>query len=174
MNEFITKEYHNIMLMCKKICKGHAEWEDVAHFAISEFMQHERGQELVDAGRAMQFLSGIMWRSFHSSTSQYHAMYRQKGRVHQLTSEHQIEVDDDQYDYNRDVATEAICGILEDMKADSLELWFRAVLFEMWSKTPNYSELSRATLIPRTSISQAVEEARQYIKQKLNENRIDL
>lgn len=158
--------------MSKKICRMSPESEDVAHFAIAEFMQHERGQELVDAGRAMQFLSGIIHRSFHSSTSQYHTIYRQKGRVHPISLKHDVGDDDQLYDYEQDIATEAIMGIIEDMKADSIELWFRATLFEMWIEVPNFSELSRATKIPRTSISKAVEEARDYIQITLKQRRI--
>ena len=159
--------------MAQKICKGSHESEDVAHFAITEFMEHERGQELVDAGKAMNFISGIMWRSFNSSTSHYHTVYRQKGRVHSLTPSHDNRQDDDQYDVEQDIATEAIMGVLEDMKADTIELWFRATLFEMYLVVPNYSELARQTKIPRTSISKAVEEARDYIQITLNNNNIN-
>ena len=73
--------------MSSKICKGSAESEDVAHFAIEQFLHHERCEELINAGRAMQFLSGIIWRSFNSSTSQYHTEYRQRGRFNESDSE---------------------------------------------------------------------------------------
>lgn len=160
--------------MARKICRGSDESEDVAHFAISEFMQHERCQELIDAGRGMNFLSGIIHRSFHSSTSQYHTIYRQKGRMHELYVTHDNLQDSDQYDMELDHTVEGIQGILEDMKADTIELWFRATLFEMWVHTPNFSELARKTCIPRTSISKAVEEAREYIRQQLTNNNIQL
>ena len=173
MNRFLTNNYDEIITMAQKICKGSHESEDVAHFAIAEFMEHERGQELVDAGKAMNFLSGIMWRSFNSSTSQYHTVYRQKGRVHSLTPSHDNRQDHDQYDIEQDIAIEAIQGVLEDMKGDTLELWYRATLFEMYVDTSNYSQLSRATKIPRTSISKAVEEAIEYVKERLNQNNIN-
>ena len=158
--------------MSKKICRSSQESEEVAHFAIAEFMEHERAQELVDAGRAMNFLSGIIHRSFHSSTSKYHTIYRQKGRMHGLPQSHDNIQDDNIYDLEQDIATEAIQGILEDMRADTIELWFRAVLFEMWIKEPNFSELSRQTKIPRTSIAKAVEEAKAYIQLTLQNNNI--
>ena len=158
--------------MSKKICRSSPESEEVAHFAIAEFMEHERAQELVDAGRAMNFLSGIIYRSFHSSTSKYHTIYRQKNRMHGLPQSHDNIQDDNIYDWQQDIATEAIQGILEDMKADTRELWFRAVLFEMWIKEPNFSELSRQTKIPRTSIAKAVEEAKAYIQLTLQNNNI--
>lgn len=158
--------------MAKKICKGSQESEDVAHFAISHFMEHERGQELVDAGRAMQFLSGIIWRSFNSSTSEYHSLYRQKGRMHAIEDKH-MQHADTEYDTHKDVVIGAIQGVLEDMLVDRTDLWYRATLFEMWLQTPNYSELARKTNIPRNSISHAVDEARLYIKEQLKLQNIE-
>jgi DNA-directed RNA polymerase specialized sigma24 family protein len=173
LNNFLTNNYDAIILMAKKICRSHIESEEVAHFAISEFMEHERGQELVDTGRAMNFLSGIIHRSFHSSTSKYHTIYRQKGRMHELPVDYDNIQNDDEYSYEQDMATEAIQGVLEDMKANGIELWFRAALFEMYIKEPNFSELARQTKIPRTSISKAVEEAREYIQLTLKNNNIN-
>ena len=174
MNKFMTDNYDKIMVMAKKICKSSVEYEDVAHFAIEQFMTHERGQELVDAGRGMNFLSGIMWRSFNSSTSQYHTVYRQKGRMHSLTPAADNMQDNNIYDHERDTVTGVIQGILEDMQQDREgELYIRSMLFQMWIKESNFSELSRITHIPRTSIAQYVSDAKSYIQQKLKEEGID-
>ena len=166
MDEFFNLNYAEIITMSSKICKGSVESEDVAHFAIEQFLHHERVEEIIGAGRGMNFLSGIMWRSFNSSTSPYHTVYRQKGRFNQgLEGIEEIEYDE--YDVSADEAITAISGILEDMSADKSELWYRAELFKMYLETSNYSELSRRTRIPRTSISIAVEEAKQYIREQL-------
>ena len=167
MNTFISTHYEKIMLMAKKICKGSSEYEDVGHFAIESFMTHERGQELVDTNRGMNFISGIIWRSFNSSTSEYHRIYRQKNRMHPITSEEQIESIDTTYDVELDYFIGCIQGILEDMASDKTELWYRAQLFNMYLETPNYSILSKRTGIPRNSISHAVKEAITYIKAQL-------
>lgn len=166
VNTFFTKNYDEIILMSQKICKGSIESEEVAHFAMSEFIEHERLQELIDAGKAMAFISGIIWRSFNSSTSRYHTIYRQKNRVGYLPTDYDHGVVEP-YNINEDEVVLAIQGILEDMAADMEYLWYRAQLFQMWLETPNYSELSRITDIPRTSISQAVEEAKVYIREEL-------
>ena len=168
MNKFLTERYDDIITMSKKICKSSSESEDVAHFAIESFMYHERGQELVDSGRGMNFLSGIIHRSFHSSTSQYHTLYRQKGRVHALPQDYDNKPDDNTYDHNIDSMLEAVQGILEDMKVESTAMWYRATLLEQYMEAGNYSEIARRTNIPRTSISIAVEEAKAYIKERLN------
>lgn len=173
LNRFLTEKYEDIVLMSKKICRSSIESEEVAHYVMAEFMEHERATELVEAGRGMNFLSGMIHRSFHSSTSKYHTLYRQKGRMHSLPPSYDNRKDDNIYDYDQDSATEAIAGILDDMQADSIELWFRATLFRMHIKEPNYSELSRQTKIPRTSIAKAIQEAKHYIKQQLKNNNIN-
>ena len=192
LNRFLTDKYNDIVLMSKKICRASGESEEVAHYVMSEFMEHERATELVEAGRAMNFLSGMIHRSFHSSTSKYHTVYRQKGRVHSLKDDRNHRNDSDhfdytqnkgnrranemsidEYDYEKDTALEAIQGILEDMEAGSIETWFRATLFKMYMKESNCSELARQTKIPRTSIAKAIEEARTYIQEQLKNNNIN-
>ena len=168
LNTFLETHYDNIILMSKRICKSH-EAEDVAHYAIEQFMQHKRGQEIVDKGQGMLFLSGIIHRSFHSGTSPYHKLYRQSGRVHELYDKTAERIADEDYDIEWDLKIESIQGIMEDMEADTIEQWFRVVLFKMWLKEPNYSELSRTTSIPRTTISQAVKECKDYIKTRIEQ-----
>lgn len=157
--------------MSKRICKGHSESEEVAHYVISEFLEHKSALRLIEDGEAMKFMSGMIHRSFHSSTSRYHTIYRQKGRVH--TQGSPIDREDTQYDYDTDYIIEAIEGILEEMQAENIELWYCATLFKMWLKTQNYSEIHRKTDIPRTSVSQAVDDAKQYIRATLKQRGIN-
>jgi len=161
------------MLMSKKICRSHPEWEELGHYCIEKFMVHERAEELIEANRAMQFLSGIMHRSFHSSTSQYHKDIRQKGRMHTLPDTTQLEFSDVDYNLEQDILIDTIEVILEEMVSDSKELYFQAVLFQMYSKEQNFSKISREVGIPRTTISRAVEDAKKYIKQQLKNRGID-
>lgn len=170
MNEFFEQNYQAIIDMAYKICKT-PEAEEVAHYVISEFLEHKDAEALIQRGEAMKFISGMIHRSFHSSTSRYHTVYRQKGRVH--TKNTPIESEDIDYNYEIDEVLEAIEGILEDMQADNIDTWYRSTLFRMWLREPNFSEIHRQTGIPRTSISQGVEECKQYIRQKLSENNID-
>lgn len=167
VNEFITDRYGDIVIMSSRICRGSTESEDVAHYVISEFLQSAKAEGLVSRGEAMSYLSGAMWRSFHSSTSPYHTIYRQKGRVHGLSPWHANLQDDDEYDHEQDSVTEEIYGILTDMEIESVEQWYAATIFKMYIKTSNYSEIARSTGIPRTSISAAVAVAREHVKQQL-------
>ena len=155
--------------MSKRICKCDRDTaQELAHYALEQFLVHARAEELIEKGQAMLFLSGILHRSYHSTTSPYHKLYREGGRVFPLFDKTSEALMDEDYDWETDLTIEAIQGVLEDMEADTIEMWFRAKLFRMWLDQPNYSELSRITLIPRTSISQAVQECKEYIKQRID------
>ncbi len=158
--------------MSKRICKGNTQYEDVAHYIISDFLENPKALALIESGDAMSYLSGALWRSFNSSTSPYHTVYREKGRVHSLPDffDH---TDDNTYDYNRDLLIEHIEGILTDMEIDSIESWYKSTLFKMYLKTGNYSEIARKTNIPRTSISHAVSECTESIRITLKNRGID-
>ncbi len=154
--------------MAKSVCKCNKDTaNELGHYVIEQFITHERADELINNNEAMKFMSGMMWRSFHSTTSPYHKLYRQNGRMHELYDTTAEKIEDEVYDIELDLTIESIQGILEDMEADTVEQWFRAKLFKMWLEEPNYSELSRKTKIPRTSISQAVNEAIEYIKKRI-------
>jgi len=166
--------------MAKRICKGSPEHEDVAHYVITSFMEHPRAEELIGKGEAMKFMSGMIHLSYYSSTSPYHTLYRQKGRIHELYESNEEQhcntawdSCDDAYSYEKDLANEAIEGILEEMQAEGIEQWYRSVLFSMWINNPNYSDLARQTDIPRSSISQAVNECIEHIKQQLKNRNIN-
>ncbi len=158
--------------MSKRICKGSPEHEDVAHYVIESFMLNKKALGLIERGEAMKFMSGMIHLSFHSSTSPYHRIYRQKGRMHSLYPETAEAIVDIEYDTQGDIALEAVQGMLEEMLAEGVEQWFRATLFQMWTQEPNYSEIARKTGIPRTSISQAVNECIEYIQEQLKERGI--
>tara|TARA_R110000744_G_scaffold46545_1_gene102840 strand:+ start:1148 stop:1675 length:528 start_codon:yes stop_codon:yes gene_type:complete len=172
MHNFLTERYHDIILLSKKICKSNPEFEEVAHFAIDKFMMHERAQELVDTKKAMQFLSGIIHRSYWSSSSQYYTEAHQKGRVFGLPEGFDY---GDYSEYNDDIdkALEAIEGILEDMVTEGNRQWYNSVMFQRWVETPNYSQIAKESNIPRTSIARAVKEAKEHIQLTLKTQGIE-
>ena len=205
LDNYITKEYKNIVHLARKVSRTSDRnvYEELAHHALESFVKHKRAEELIEKKQAMLFLSGIMYRNYHSSTSPWHKLYRYAGKEVELktgtgylanvaptdwverddmgtywqeSKEHLRSVWDSAYDLpydedpdglERDMLIESIQGIMEDMESDTVEQWFRVVLFKMWLEQPNYSELERITHIPRTSISQAVNECKEYIKKRI-------
>lgn len=174
INEFITSHYDRIVKMARNVCKCPPDPAgELAHYTMEQFMTKPNAEALIGRREAMKFMSGIMWLSWHSSTSPYHKLYRQSGRVVELydkTAEKRLDVE---YDFETDLTIEAIQGIMEDMESDGVEQWFRVTLFKMWLNESNYSELGRITGIARTTIAQAVKECKEYIKQRIQQNGIN-
>ena len=166
--------------MSKKICKSNPVWEDLAHFCIIKFAEHERYEELTQAGQGMKFLSGMMHRSFWSNTSQFYTEWYQKGRMEPCATIYDDELEEDEDEYWDEEQLIAVKGILEDMKHTCGEggnrdkkLWEMATLLEQWVETPNYSQLSRKTKVPRISIASSVNAAIDYIQQVIKQTKLE-
>lgn len=168
VNEWIEKNYEDIMQWAKNACQQHKDWEDLAHYAIMSFLEHDKAEELVKLGHARWFLVRIMLNSSRGEKSEYYRLYRPKWQTINET-ESNIAIED--YDHDIDTLTEWIAGILEDMKHESPEQWYRATTFELCIKQDrlNFSKLARETGIPRTSISNAYYECIEYVKNRLYE-----
>lgn len=177
MNQFLEDNYDHIVKMTEKITQD-SNYREIAHYVIHQFMEKPNAQKLVDRGEALRFMSGMIYRNYYSSTSPYDKLYRQKRRVglggHKEYDFTNMDLEWEDYDPTDDRRLEAIEGILEDMMGEGFgHYWYIATLFRMWIETPNYSELSRKTLIPRTSIAFAVEECREHIKKRLKDANIN-
>lgn len=158
--------------MGQRICK-HKEWEDVTHYVLSQFLENPKAVALIERGEAMKFMSGMIHLSFYSKTSPYHKHYRQSGKVVELYPTTGALQEWEPYELERDQLTEELWGILEDMKSESVELWYLAQLMELYIDCGNYSQIERKTGIPRTSVKAGVEHCRRYIKETLIKRDID-
>lgn len=181
--DWITDNYENIIQWSKNICKNDPLYEELSHYAIEQLLTHKRYPELVakhDAdpgkGHLRGFILAIIRNSWYGAKSEFsriHKLHRADvgHRKRVVTDEHfakLTETPDIPYDHDKDRLIEAIEGLLEEMTLDiEGKLWFNAKLFIMWLEDPNYSSLARKTDIPRTSISNAVQEAKEYILQEL-------
>lgn len=189
MDDWITKNYHKIIEWANNISKGDELSEELAHYSIEKLMTHPKYDELCqrDAaqpgyGHLRAFMLAIMRNSWIGSKSEFSRVCKSHRsdighRKRVLTDDHFTnileEIKDIDYDYELDFLVEAVEGLIEEMELDyEGKLWYNARLLKMWLQTPNFSELSRKTDIPRTSISNAVEEAKSYILQELKIRKI--
>ena len=180
---WIDANYANIVQWAKNMTKSDELSEDLAHYAIETFMTHKRYEEILDKdkldpdyGHCRGFILAIMRNSWYGKKSEFSRTYKLHRadighRKRNLTEEDFAAKIEQQpkheYDREKDFIIEAIEGILEEMTIDTKDLWYKAKLFKLYLQTPNFSKISRDTGIPRTSISNAVEEAKEYIKQEL-------
>ena len=186
--DWITDNYDNIIQWAKNMTKGDPISTELAHYALEQFLTHKRYGEIMDRnssepdfGHARSFILAIMRNSWYSKKSEFKRVnanhradigHRKKTVDDELFQQLENQPDEP-YDYEIDFLTEAVEGILEEMELDyEGKLWYNARLFKMWLETQNYSEIARKTSIPRTSISNAVEEAKTYIKEELKNRKI--
>ena len=188
MHNWISDNYDNIIQWAKNMTKGDNLSEELAHYAIEQFITHKRYEEINNKheedpnfGHCRGFILAIMrnsWYGKKSEFSRYHKAHRadvghRKRNVSDTKFAELLEnKETTDYDYETDYIIEAIHGVLEEMSIDTKDLWYKAKLFQMWMVNPNFSALSRETGIPRTSISNAIQEAKDHIKYQLNQRGI--
>lgn len=184
---WISENYDNIIEWSKNITKSDELSEELAHYSLEKLLTHPKRDELEarhnadpDYGHLRGFLLAIMRNSWYGKKSEFSRIHKAHRadighRKRVITDDHMtrlLDTPEELYDHEKDRISEAIDGLLEEMTLDQDKLWFCARLFKMWIETPNFSELSRRTDIPRTSISNAVEEARAYILDELKQRGI--
>lgn len=162
-NEWVSENYEMLKGISIKVNQGKGDHEDLLHYALEQFMLHPNAQELVDKGHSKWFIVRVLTTSARSPSSGFWREYRGAPKS-------EIDLDritcNEKYDYDRDTILEWLTGIIEDMKHDDVDMWYRATILEMCLTQPrlNFSEISRKTGIPRTSISNAYNEAIEWIK----------
>ena len=189
MSKWIEDNYENIVQWSKNITKSDELSQDLAHYSIETFLTHKKYKEITDKdlldpdfGHCRGFILAIMRNSWFGTKSEFTRYYKVHRadighRKRNLTDEKFAEKLESRevYEYNheKDFMIEAIEGILEEMSIDTKIQWFNAKIFKLWLTTPNYSKISRETDIPRTTISNAVEAAKVYIREELKKRNIN-
>jgi hypothetical protein len=166
-NEWIGYNYDQLATIAKNVNQGKGDHLDLLHYTIEQFLTHPKAQDLVDKGHSKWFITRILSTSAKSKTSGYWREYRNDNEGLDgvnLTL-------DEPYDRDKDTVLEWTLGVLEDLKHDTIENWYRATILELCLKQPklNFSQLSREIGIPRTSLTNAYHEGIEIIKEKINE-----
>jgi len=201
VNDWISNNYENIVQWSKNASYNHYNHLDLAHDIIEAFVQHEKAAELVAKGDARFFITRMLLNQARSNTSPFNKNYRNKndrsveGKTEWASQKlENIEVYMDSsvmdtsktaylnkilqnqnvqedYDIDVDFKIEAIEGICEDLKLDSIEGYYCITIFEQIINQPkmNFSKLANETNIPRTSISKAYYRAIEMIQKRIQE-----
>ena len=130
--------------------------EELLHYTIDEFLKKPKATEIIKAGAGRFYCVGIMRNSWKSSTSPFFHIYRKENT--ELKDYHDQPDDEDN--------TVEIAALIR-IELDKLP-WYDKMLFETFvNENHTISSLSRATGIPRTSISLSINRIRRHIKRNL-------
>jgi DNA-directed RNA polymerase specialized sigma24 family protein len=126
------------------------------HYSIEEFLGKKNVIDIVDSGGATFYIVAILLKCWRSRTSAFYRKYLAPSNELFDTSETEEE------DYTQELYNLAIS------KLEGLH-WYDKMLFQTFvDEGHSISSLSRATGIPRTSISLTINRVRKYLKKELN------
>ena len=165
---WINDNYQHIIQWAKNAAQGKPDYEDLAHYAITIFLEHDKANELAERGEARWFIVRILLNSSRGSKSEYYRLYRPK---HDTLPDHTINTPDSSYDFGVDLLTETVNGVLDDLRHGDSNEWYMATIFELCIKQPklNFSKIARETGIPRTSVASAYYDCIDYVRTKLEQ-----
>jgi len=180
-NEWIQNNYTNICEWSKNITRGDQLSKELAHYAIWQMLEHPKREALAMRERDFPdtlkyFMLSIIRNSWYGKKSPFSLVEKQHrtdiGQVKKTIDEKSFwdsvaNAKHEEYDYYKDELIDAIYTILNEMSKSTDREWYLAKLFKMWIEFQNFSEMSRITGIPRTSISKAVKEGKEYILHEL-------
>jgi len=160
LNFWTTNNYKNLLESSKNITKNHELSEELLHYSLESLLSKSNLQEILDSGGANFYLVRIMLNSWKSTTSPFYKIYR----TPKTDPDNFIFIDEEYVDNLENV--DHIKKNLDDLHWYDREL-FKTYVYENHS----VSSLARATGIPRTSVSLTINRVRNYLQEKIKEQR---
>lgn len=132
--------------------------DELLHYTLDEFLRKKDVEAIVDSGGGRFYCVRIMLNSWKSVTSPFYHTYKKPSAEFDIEKYEDLEED---YDPTTEIA--------DNIKRELDKLsWFDNKLFEIfWTENHTISSLSRATGIPRTSISLSINRIRKHVKRNI-------
>ena len=130
--------------------------EELLHYTLDEFLRKQNVEDIIHSGGGRFYCVRIMMNSFRSTTSAFYTTYRKPSSELEEVGEWPDEDD-------------TTVETADRIKAELQKLsWYDQMLFDVFvDEGHTISSLSRATGIPRTSISVSINRIRKHIKKNL-------
>ena len=159
VNDFFKDTYNDLLEAAKRITKGHDLAQELLHYSIEEFLNKKNSQDLVQSGAARFYLVRVMMNQWNSSTSYF---YKEFKKPSVSISKELEDLADDEDDDDLSQMYIKASKILGDLP------WYDNLLFKTYVEEGHTkSSLSRATGIPRTSISLSINRIIKHVKKNL-------
>ena len=153
--EFLSENYEHLYQSGKKISGNHELAQESLHYSIENFLGKENVQGIVDSGGATFYIVAILLRCWRSKTSPFYRQHLAPTSAISDPKENQEE------DLTQELYNLAI------KKLEGLH-WYDQLLFKTYvDEGHTISSLSRATGIPRTSISLTINRVKNYLQTEL-------
>ena len=150
--------------MCAKICSDNTDdlWQETLLILLE--YNEEKIINLHTTGKLKFFVCKIMMNQSHSNSSAFHKKYRKQDFFYKS------DIDNEEYDYEQDVLINKCVSEMSLYASSNDNNWYRNELFKLYIEQGSMRELSKNTGIPVMSIHRSINEFKNDIKQRLNEN----
>jgi hypothetical protein len=157
IEEFVNENYYPLKEAAERISSGDDLSMELLHYALDEFLRKKNVVDVIESGGGRFFCVRIMMNSWRSVTSPFYYTYRMN-----TTDIDDIEDVVQGEDENH---TEIHDKIKRELSKLS---WYDRMLFQTYvDENHTISSLSRATGIPRTSISLSINRIKKHIRKRL-------
>ena len=156
--DFINENYIPLQEAAERISDNNELAPELLHYTLDVFLNKKDVNDIIESGAGRFYCVRIMLNSWKSVTSPFYYTYRKHGQLESAIENLIIPIEED-IDHE----------IVDKIKYELEKLpWYDRMLFKTFvDENHTISSLSRATGIPRTSISLSINRIRKHIKKNL-------
>lgn len=163
IEKYITKNYYQLLSISKKITKGHDLHEDLLHEVILQlYDKDDIVLKKYDDNQIRYYIVSVLRINWFSKTSPFY--YRVRREIQKYSELNDVlDIEDDQENFEKEI-------ILTILETSFTELtWFHKSMIQMYLVLGSLKKVSNQTDIPVTSVARYVREAKNHMKDDINE-----
>ena len=161
IEEYITKNYYNLLTIAKRICKTNTDiHQELLHEVILQLYDKDRiNLKSYDDNSIKYYITAVMRINYYSKTSPFYYKIRRERILMNVDLSTCYDLSAEQESFE----SEELFELLEQNYSE-LD-WFRKSLMDMYlTLNRSMAAVSRKTTIPIQSISRYIKEAREKVK----------
>jgi hypothetical protein len=157
-------QYNKLLEIALKICKNDQRTQDLVHDVMIQLFQNEKYNSLPEKEKLYFFVKTIT-NQYYSKSSKFYRTYK---RMNVIEFDSQIDIEEYEYVDSPDI--EWIKEELEKEKQINPDFWYNAGLFLLYVENKKIETLYKKTRIPKYSIRKTINEVKQFLKDKWEDN----
>lgn len=158
IERFITKNYYELLAVCKKITKDSSWSGDLLNDVILQLYDKDTIKlDKLDDNNIKYYIIKCLNINWHSKTSPFYRKVRRESTLYDELYESISIIDENEmFDKHK---------LLDIVELEWAEMnWFNKIIFEKYMVIGSLKGVSRDTTIPLTSIKRYVDETKEMIK----------
>lgn len=158
------QQYNKLYSIALKICKNDERTRDLLHDVIIQLSTNEKYNSL-NENEKLYFFVRTITNQYYSTTSVFYRTYS-RFKTDELSINYEVE--DTEYYEIPDL--DWVKEQLEKEKQNNPHFWYNAGLFNLYIENKKIEALYRKTRIPKYSIRKTINEVKNFLKDKWQDN----